>query len=103
MTKNQKIFGAIGLAAVAYLAYKQHQKGWTIFGGKSNASGDYYESLRNIPEEYVSDRNSEIMSNATGTMCKCDNGFTGRCESGDCNKCCGTYNKRKPEQMRYKF
>jgi hypothetical protein len=99
MTTNQKVLAGLGLAAVAYLGYRYSKKG-SIFG-KSNMSGDYYESLRNLPEQYVSDR--EAMSNATGTMCRCDNGFTGRCESGDCDKCCGSYNKQKPEQRRYKF
>jgi hypothetical protein len=106
MTKNQKILGAIGLGVVAYLAYKNYKKGWTMFGkdaedtkvdaeSTSNITGEYAESLKNLPEY--------AFSNAAGTMCKCDNGFTGRCESGDCSKCCGTYNKRKPEQRRYKF
>lgn len=102
MTTNQKVLAGLGLAAAAYLSYRYYKKG-SIFG-KSNMSGEYYESLRNLPEQYVSDRDAvDTMSNATGTMCKCDNGFVGRCESGDCNKCCGTYNKQKPEQRRYKF
>jgi hypothetical protein len=34
-------------------------------------------------------------SNASGSTCKCDNGFTGWCQSGDCSKCCGSYNEKK--------
>ena len=102
MTTNQKVLAGLGLAAAVYVAYRDSKKG-SIFG-KSNMSGEYYESLRNIPEEYVSDRGAvDAMSNATGTMCRCDNGFVGRCESGDCSKCCGSYNKPKQEQRRYKF
>ena len=102
MTTNQKVLAGLGLAAAVYVAYRYSKKG-SIFG-KSNMSGEYYESLRNIPQEYVSDREAvEGMSNATGTMCRCDNGFVGRCESGDCSKCCGSYNKPKQEQRRYKF
>lgn len=102
MTTNQKVLAGLGLAAVAYLGYRYSKNG-SIFG-KSNMSGKYYESLRNLPEQYVSDRGDvDAMSNATGTMCRCDNGFVGRCESGDCNKCCGSYNKPRQEQKRYKF
>ena len=44
------------------------------------------------------------VSNATGTTCKCDNGFTGYCQSGDCNKCCGSFNKQPyKETRRYTF
>jgi hypothetical protein len=89
MTKNQKIFGAIGLLAVGYIAYKQYKKGWTIFGKGA--------------DEVKVETTSEAMSNASGTMCRCDNGFTGRCESGDCNKCCGSYNRRKPARTIYRF
>lgn len=98
MTTNQKVLAGLGLAVVAYLGYKHYKKNGSLF---SNADGEYYESLRNLPEQYVSDK--EAMSNASGTMCRCDNGFTGRCESGDCSKCCGTYNKRKPERTIYRF
>lgn len=128
MTTNQKVLAGFGLAVVAYLAYKHYSKSAVL--GKndndftkdelkgckniqtvpcliapcpkicaddstSNITGEYAESLKNLPEYN--------MSNASGTMCRCDNGFTGRCESGDCSKCCGTYNKRKPEQRHYKF
>jgi hypothetical protein len=78
MTTNQKVLAGLGLAAVAYLGYR--------YFGKDK-----------------SDTKIESMSNASGTMCRCDNGFTGRCASGDCNKCCGSYNKQRPEQRRYKF
>jgi hypothetical protein len=104
MTTNQKVLAGFGIAVVAYLAYRHYSKG-SIFGKDSddtkvtpetsNITGEYAESLKNLPEYN--------MSNASGTMCRCDNGFTGRCESGDCSKCCGTYNKQKQEQRRYKF
>ena len=34
-------------------------------------------------------------SNFVGARCTCDNGFTSWCAHGDCNKCCGSYNKKK--------
>lgn len=68
----------------------------------SNMSGEYYESLRNIPEQYISDRDAiKSMSNVSGTSCTCDNGFTGYCQSGDCSKCCASYNdKKRPTETR---
>lgn len=44
-------------------------------------------------------------SNFQGSSCTCDNGFTGWCRSGDCSKCCASYNdkKRPTETRRYKF
>ena len=41
------------------------------------------------------------VSNIQGTTCKCDNGFEGYCQSGDCSKCCGSYNdKKRPTETR---
>jgi hypothetical protein len=44
-------------------------------------------------------------SNFQGATCTCDNGFTGFCKSGDCSKCCGSYNeKKRPTETRtYNF
>ena len=44
-------------------------------------------------------------SNFVGARCTCDNGFTSWCAHGDCNKCCGSYNKKKrPTETRtFKF
>lgn len=40
-------------------------------------------------------------SNVSGTSCTCDNGFTGYCQSGDCSKCCASYNdKKRPTETR---
>ena len=40
-------------------------------------------------------------SNIEGTTCRCDNGFTGYCQSGDCSKCCGSYNKQPYKETRH--
>jgi hypothetical protein len=89
MTTNQKVLAGLGLAAAVYVAYRYYKKPISV---KPKAG-----------EENIALVSGEAMSNATGTMCKCDNGFVGRCESGDCNKCCGSYNKPRQEQKRYKF
>jgi hypothetical protein len=34
-------------------------------------------------------------SNFSGARCTCDNGFTSWCAHGDCNKCCGSFNRKK--------
>jgi hypothetical protein len=83
MTTNQKVLAGLGLAVAVYVAYRYYKKPI---------------SVRKPISDKTDDVSGEGMSNATGTMCRCDNGFTGRCESGDCNKCCGSYNKPRQKQ-----
>jgi hypothetical protein len=40
-------------------------------------------------------------SNFEGARCTCDNGFTSWCAHGDCNKCCGSFNKPKYKETRH--
>lgn len=72
------ILGGIALVA-GYLWYKNDKK----------RKEDKAKGLTSVAPV------SEETSNASGTICTCDNGFRGYCQTGDCNSCCGSYNKQK--------
>ena len=82
--KKEFIIGGLALGVVAYLAYKHYKK--TATAPKSSTLGQ--------PVTY---------SSANGTNCKCDNGSTGFCKSGDCSKCCGSYNEKQVQRKVYRF
>ena len=77
--KNLMIIGGIALAIGAYMWYKKNKLVETPILGE--------EPMSNFIDEY---------SYAEGTSCKCANGVTGYCGSGDCTKCCGEYGVDKP-------
>jgi hypothetical protein len=74
--KNLMIIGGIALAIGGYMLYKKY--------GKTEGG----EGTSNFTDEYNYAKG--------GTSCKCANGVTGYCGSGDCNKCCGDYGVDKP-------
>ena len=77
--KNLMIIGGIALAIGGYMWYKKNKSVETPKVGE--------EPMSNFTDEY---------SYAKGTSCKCANGVTGYCGSGDCTKCCGEYGVDKP-------
>jgi hypothetical protein len=81
MLKNKFFLGAVALVA-GYVIYKKFYKkeDEVIVGAEPKEDG---------------------MSNAVGgSHCRCKNGTTGYCKSGDCASCCG---EKDAVQRRYKF
>jgi len=81
--KNLMIIGGIALAIGGYMWYKKHKETETT--GVVEGAG---EGTSNFTDEYNYAKG--------GTSCKCANGITGYCGSGDCSKCCGEYGVDKP-------
>jgi hypothetical protein len=84
------ILGGIALVA-GYLWYKNDKK------AKENKAKKVLAMTTNPIAEGEA-------SNFQGSRCACDNGFVGWCQSGDCGKCCGSFNRKKYNETRtYNF
>jgi hypothetical protein len=82
-TNHYLILGGVALVA-AYLWYR-HEKSAT------DKAEDKKEKLAKDTTPVV----AEETSNFQGTACRCDNGRTGFCQSGDCSRCCGQFGYKK--------
>jgi hypothetical protein len=78
-TNHYLILGGIALVA-GYLWYKNREKN---------------ENDRKALETVKPTETTEEASNFIGTACRCDNGRTGFCQSGDCSRCCGKFGYKK--------
>lgn len=94
-TNHYLILAGIALIG-GYVWYKKHEKA-------EIAKKALAKSL--TPTTTATPMAEGEASNFQGSSCKCDNGFTGWCQSGDCSKCCGSYNRKKrPTETRtYNF
>lgn len=64
-------------------------KHWLILGGVALAGFLAYKHFSKPAMKMMDADDSSNASGNMGTNCKCKNGFTGYCASGNCAKCCG--------------